>query len=279
MNNDNIHFLNGKFVSEKDLLISPRDLGYSRGFAVFDFLETYEQKPFMLERHIDRLFMSAETISLDIPWSKKEVTTWVLKTIEANNAIDGEKVIRITVSGGPSLTLSTNSVPTIVITVEPKIGCPADDYKNGVEIALVEFERYRPEAKTNNYIEAVRILKQSRPKIDEIIYHSDNTVREGSRCNIFALVEERLITPKTKILAGVTRDVLLDKIKLSIPALAEDFSVESLCKASEIFITATGKGIMPVTKIDGLPVGNGKVGDVTKEVMHQYHAFMRSNDW
>ncbi len=279
MTEKSIHFLNGKLVPEKDLVISPRDLGYSRGFAVFDFMETYERRPFMLESHINRLFMSAEAISLEIPWSKEEVSSWVLRTLEANSPSDAEMVIRITISGGVSFNLATSGIPTVVITVEPKLPCPPCDYDNGVEIALVEFERYRPEAKTNNYIEAIRILKHIGPHVDEVIYYSDNFVREGSRCNIFALLGERLLTPKTKVLGGVTREVLLDNVKLSIPIVAEDFLVEDLYEASEIFITATGKGIMPVTKVAGSPVGSGEVGSVTKKVANQYRAFMRSGNW
>ncbi len=79
-----MHFLNGKLVQEKDLLISPRDLGFARGYAVFDFLITYGGRPFMLERHIERLLQSAKLISLPVPWSKKQIVDWVKKTVAQN---------------------------------------------------------------------------------------------------------------------------------------------------------------------------------------------------
>lgn len=277
---ESIHFLNGKFVSEKELLISPRDLGYSRGYGVFDFLITYRHKPFMLQRHIDRLFLSAKAIALSVPWSKEQVSEWVLKTLDANKTTNNEKVIRITISGGSSLTLTPPSSPTIVITIDTAISCPPENYKNGVAAILVEFQRYRPEAKTNNYIEAIRSINGVNTlNIDELIYHSSGMVRECSRCNIFAVIDGRLLTPKTNILEGITRGVLLDILELTVPIAVEDFSVDTLHTASEVFFTATGKEVMPVIKIDGVLVGDGEVGTITKEVMKQHHSFVHSDLW
>lgn len=267
-------------MSEQELFISPRDLGFSRGYAVFDFLVTYGHEPYMLKKHINRLFRSADAIALTIPWAEEQVCEWILQTLNANKAINGEKVIRVTISGGLSFTLTPPSFPTIVITIDPMVYCPQQNYVEGVAVNLIEFQRYRPEAKTNNYIEAVRSLRDiNLSDIDEIIYHSGGMIREGSRCNVFAVIKGRLLTPKTDILEGVTRGVLLDILKLEIPIVVEDFSVDALLTASEVFITATGKEVMPVTKIDSRVVGDGEVGSITKDVMNQHHAFVYSDLW
>ncbi|MGH7245823.1 MAG: aminotransferase class IV, partial [Candidatus Levyibacteriota bacterium] len=76
-----VHFLNGKFVSEGELLISPRDLGFSRGYAVADFLVTHNHQPFKLPEHVDRLLHSAEVIGLQIPWTKTQIETWIKETL------------------------------------------------------------------------------------------------------------------------------------------------------------------------------------------------------
>lgn len=278
---ESTHFLNGKFVLEKDLLISPRDLGYSRGYAVFDFMVTYQHRPYLLQKHIDRLFSSAEAIALFIPWSKEEISSWIMKTLEINMPINGEKVIRISISGGPSFTLAPPSVPTILITVDPHIPCPLEHYMDGVTAKLVEFQRYQPQAKTNNYIEAIRCLRKpdTTPYIDEIVYHSSGMVREGSRSNVFAVINGKLVTPKTGILEGMTRSTLLSILELSIPVEVEDFSVDAFLAATEVFITATGKEVMPIIQIDDISVGDGNVGPITKEVMRQHHDYVRSNQW
>jgi branched-chain amino acid aminotransferase len=273
----NIHFLNGKLVAEDQLLISPRDLGYSRGYAVFDFLKTYpHHKPFMLQRYIDRLYRSADVIGLLIPWKKQQLTDWIFETLNANKT-DDEKVIRITISGGPSNTLLPPDTPTIVIIVDPAINFTQELYDKGVNIHLVEFKRYKAEAKTNNYIEAVKQIQHY--KSDEIVYYSNNVIHEGATSNIFAVIGNQLLTPKSDVLNGITRGVLLEILKLDILIEVKDFSVEDLRGATEVFLSVSGKEIVPVTKISGDPVGNGKVGPITKSVMQQFHDYVYSDLW
>jgi branched-subunit amino acid aminotransferase/4-amino-4-deoxychorismate lyase len=272
----NIHFLNGQFVDEDHLLISPRDLGYSRGYAAFDFMITSGGHPFMMDRHVDRLFNSCRAISLNIPWSKQQIAEWVQQTIDANELDSEDMVMRIIISGGSSGTLTPAKAPTIVIIVEARMFCPAEDYANGVRILLTEFDRYEPQAKTTNYVQAIRVMNAAPDDVDEVIYFSENMVREGTRSNIFAVINGILTTPKTGMLGGVTRSVILNDLALNIQAEARDFTVQDLLSATELFITATGKEVMPVTKINDTPVGDGTVGDVTKEVMTKFKNFFES---
>lgn len=274
-----LHFLNGQLVNEDDLLISPRDLGYSRGYAVFEFMMTSKGRPFMLEKHIDRLYRSCQEISLNLPWPKELIADWVVRTLKANESVEGEKVMRVTISGGPSLTLSPAKIPTIVIMVDQRIPSPPEDYANGVHVLLSEFQRYEPQAKTNNYIEAIRQFISIPNDIDDVIYYSGGMVREGTKCNVFAVINGSLVTPKTGILEGVTRDIIINELQLSVPAEARDFSVQELLGASEVFITATGKEIMPVTKLNNVPVGDGSVGPMTREAMSKFRSFFESDLW
>ncbi len=272
----NIHFLDGKFVDEEHLLISPRDLGFSRGYAAFDFMITSGGRPFMLDRHIDRLFNSCQTISLNVPWSKQQVADWVQQTVDVNELGNEDMVMRIIISGGSSGTLAPAKMPTIVIIVEARMFCSSDDYARGVRISLTEFERYEPQAKTTNYVQAIRLMSGVPSGVDEIIYTSKNMVREGTRCNIFALINGILTTPKSGILGGITRDIILNDLELSIQVEEQDFTVQDLLSATEVFITATGKEVMPVTIINDSSIGSGAVGDVTKEVMTKFKNFFES---
>ena len=272
----NIHFLNGQFVDENHLLISPRDLGYSRGYAAFDFMITSGGRPFMMDRHIDRLFNSCQAISLSVPWSKHQVADWIQQTVDANKLDDKDMVMRIIISGGSSGTLMLAKTPTIVIIVEARMVCPMENYANGVRILLTEFDRYEPLAKTTNYVQAVRVMNAAPQDVDEIVYFSNNVVREGTRSNIFAVINDILTTPKTGILGGITRGVILNDLRLTVQAEERDFTVQELHSATEVFITATGKEVMPVTKINDAPVGGGTVGIVTKEVASKFKNFFES---
>lgn len=270
------HFLNGRLVGEEELLISPLDLGYSRGFAAFEFMITSNGRAFMMDRHLDRLYNSCRAISLSLPWSREQIASWILTTIEANQPTDKEIVLRMIISGGKSGGLAQAETPTIAIIVEYRMPGPQEDYANGVHVLLSEFQRYEPQAKTTNYQEAIRLMSEAPSDIHEIIYWSDGLIREGTRCNIFALIDGKLSTPKTKILEGITRGVILNNLNLSVQTEARDFTLEELMGASEVFITAIGKEVMPVVRINSKPVGEGLVGDVTKECMRKFKNFFET---
>ena len=79
------HYLNGQYVTENKLLISPRDLGFSRGFGVFDYLRTYHNKPFKLKEHVQRLLKSTQIINLKHNYTLKQITEIVQNTLDKNN--------------------------------------------------------------------------------------------------------------------------------------------------------------------------------------------------
>jgi branched-chain amino acid aminotransferase len=276
-----IHFLNGSFVHEDDLKISVRDIGFTRGYAIFDFLITYPtRRPFKLSRHIGRLYNSASLIELSMPWEKTQVRNWVIETLSKNEGAD-DKGIKILISGGVSNTLIPDpTTPTIAIVIDPHKPFPKEYYENGVNIITTKHTRYTPDAKTNNYIEAVRQI-QAAQKIGAIepVYYNDLQVFEGSNSNIFALVDGCLITPRSNILGGITREVLLEILKLPVSVEERDFTHADLMVANEVFLTSSNKEVMPVTKIDEKPVGTGRVGNITKEAMKQFRDYTLSNEW
>lgn len=144
----NTHFLNGQLVNEEQLLISPRDLGFTRGYAVFDFLRTYNQKPFKLDKHLDRLLTSAKLIELPVPWPKDQLKKWVNEVLAANDW-PGEKYIKIIISGGVSHSMKPETDPTIIIIIDQAVEYPSSYYEQGVKAITVEHERYCPESKSN----------------------------------------------------------------------------------------------------------------------------------
>jgi branched-subunit amino acid aminotransferase/4-amino-4-deoxychorismate lyase len=157
---------------------------------------------------------------------------------------------------------------------------PKDYYEKGVGVITVKHERYFPQAKTNNYIEGMKqtqIAKQT--GAIEPVYYSDTQVFEACASNIFAVVDNKLITPGTHILPGITRGVLLEILQLDIPIEVRDFTRDELMDATEVFLTASGKEVVPVTVIDGKPVGNGAVGNISKEAMRQFREYTLSGQW
>lgn len=268
-----IHFLNGKFVTEDKLLISPRDLGFARGYAVVDFLVTSNQRPFKLREHLDRLFKSAQIIGLRIPWTKNQIGGWIKETLSKNKQ-KTETTIKIYITGGKSHLLYQAESPTIIIIIGPYVTPPKGFYENGVKAKAVNYKRPFAESKTTHYTEGIRQLSEAEDEdIEEIIYYDDSQVFEGLGSNLFAVIDQKLVTTKSNILPGVTRNVLLEILNLDLPIEVRDFTFDELLKATEVFLTGSSKRIRGVIQINGRPIADGKVGKITKEVMRQYNKY------
>ena len=269
-----VHFLNGKFVSEKELLISPRDLGFVRGYAVNDFIFTVNHQPFKLTEHIDRLFRSAEIYGLYMPWSKAQVATWVKQTLDKNDK-STEKTIKIVVSGGPSPSMYQADTPTIVMIVDQYREKPSSYYKDGIKVQAVKYKRSNPEAKHTNHVEAIKHLAKVKDEgITEVLYYDEFQVYEAGRSNLFAVIDNKLVTSKSNIVKGIIRETLLEILQLNVPIEVRDFTYDELLKATEVFVTYSRNGAIGVIEISGRMVGNGRVGSITNEVATQYKAYL-----
>lgn len=272
--------INGKLVLEKNLKIPVRDLGLLRGFAVFEFLVTYNNKAFMVDAHLDRLLHSASSINLFHPWSKEKIKNMITKTLKANPK-SFDKTIKIILTGGESEDgFIPQNKPSLIIVLDKWKKLPASYYKKGIRLIAIKHRRRIPESKTTDYLEAVknshRLQKEG---AFEILYYSGSQVYEGSRSNIFALIKGELVTPKNNILKGVTRKVVLEKLKLPIPVMEKNFNIEELYKADEVFITKSNDEIVPVVKINSQIIGCGKVGKITKLAMKKFREFIKSESW
>jgi branched-subunit amino acid aminotransferase/4-amino-4-deoxychorismate lyase len=273
------HYLNGEFVTEERLLISPRDLGFSRGYAVFDFFRTYSgHKPFMFDCHVDRLFNSAKAIGLSMPWSKEDVKNIIVSTLEKNNA-EKEFAVRTVVTGGVSASLAPTS-PTLMVILDDILIFPKSMYENGIKVATINHKRYNPGSKTTHYVEAIRRWQEMQEEgIGEILYTSDGSILEGTFSNFFCVVGNKLVTAKNNILPGVTRRVVIEKLKHGIPVKVRNLKLHELDSATEAFISVSGKGIVPVVVVDDKMIGDGRVGPVTKAVMNKFNEFVASDNW
>ncbi|MFH1426973.1 MAG: aminotransferase class IV [Patescibacteria group bacterium] len=280
MKNDLIHMINGKLVKETNLLIPVRDLGYLRGFAVFDFLVTYNNKAFMVDEHLDRLLNSASSINLSHPWSREQIKNMIAQTLQANSS-DYDKTIKIILSGGKSRDgFTPENKPHLIIFLDKWEKTPVSLYQKGVKLITIKHKRNMPQSKTTDYLEAVKnsnLLKKE--QAFEILYYDDLQVYEGSRSNIFALINGKLLTPENNILRGITRKIVLEELRLPVSVLEKNFNLEELLKAEEVFITKSNSEIVPVVKIGSHAVGCGKVGKITKLAMKKFREFIKAEGW
>jgi len=275
----NIFYLNGRFVPEDKALISVYDLGLLRGYAVFDFLRTYNFKPFYLKEHLKRLLNSAKIIGLKHNYTIDNLEKIVIKTLSKNKHLK-EAGIRIILTGGYSKDFITPSKPNLIVMITPIKSLPKTLYRYGASLITKIYERIDPRAKTIIYTDAVRFLEEAKGKgaIEVLLISKDNEVLECTTSNFFIAKENAVITPTTdKILEGITRKVVIDLCKKNnIKIIERKIYYEELKEATEAFITASNKEILPIVKIDKIKIGDGKVGQLTKFLIKKFQELTKT---
>lgn len=267
-----MHYLNGNWVNDQGLVIPVRDLSVVRGFGVFDYLRTYQNKPFHLDAHIDRFYNSAQMLELEIPISKDELKNIVSEGLTKNSY--PEKGIRMILTGGVSDDLISPSKPSLIVCFYQFAEPSEAQYKNGVKVITTPHVRHIPEAKSLSYLVAVLAQKQAKQiGAVEALYVDPSTTQifEATTSNIFAVKDGLVITPKDDILKGTTRQIVLDLCKdLGIKFSESDLFLKDLPEYSEMFLTAANKEVLPVISVDEQVIGDGKVGEIAKQLEQAY---------
>ncbi|OGH91513.1 MAG: hypothetical protein A2534_02310 [Candidatus Magasanikbacteria bacterium RIFOXYD2_FULL_39_9] len=260
--------INGKILLEEDASVSINDLGLLRGYAVFDFLRTYNGRPFLLQEHLNRLENSAKLVGLKVPLSKVRISKIIDELLKKNKL--KETTIKIIVTGGASkdgLTFDINS-PTVIIIAKEIHQLQVELYKKGVKMITYDFQRNNSGAKTTDYITMLKLQnKKEKQKAFEILYVNRGLVLEGATSNIFFFKKNTLITPKNNILAGTIRKFVLGLAKKKFKVEERDVKVNEIKSITEAFLTSTTREVLPVVKIDSNKIGNAKVGENTKWLM------------
>lgn len=270
-----IFYLDGKFVDEDDAVLSVKDLVILRGYGVFDFLRSYNRRPFHLEDHIKRFRNSASLISLSIKESDEELSHIVQATIDKNPTYT-EVHIRLLFSGGISKDgVSPAGNGKLVVMVTESYACPPVWYTQGVNVITSDSERFIPESKSINYLGAVLAQQQAKREdaVEALYVNRHGFVSEGTTTNIFLFKNGKCYTPSRLMLPGITRQVVCDLLKESYTLIERDITVDEIYDFDEILLSASNKEIVPVVSINGKQIGDGKIGVATKEVMSLFRNY------
>jgi branched-chain amino acid aminotransferase len=214
----------------------------------------------------------------------------VQETVAA--AANPESRVRIMVTRGDGtadLDPAAAGQPRLVVIVQPLGGPPPEAYESGVEVEIVSVTRNSPRAmdpavKSGNYLNSVLALgeaRRRRPSAHEaILCAASGSVAEGATSNVFAVNAGQLRTPALEvgILDGVTRGKILALARANgIPCHEVSFmSPDDLRRADEAFLTSSVRGVLPVIRVDGLMLGDGKPGAVTRRLMSLYRQMVEA---
>ncbi len=280
MDNNALWYINGRWVHPNEGTISINDVAVLRGYSAFESLRTYDRRPFHLDEHLNRLYRSAKLIELDIPYTREYIANIIHEIIERNPY--KHALIRILVTGGETEDgiLPTGNAVLAVLTTQ--LGeRDMQRFAKGYKVITSHLQRVSPEAKTTNYIEAVRSLKEAtrRDAVDALFVNEQGHVLEGTRSNFFVFRGDTLITPHAGVLMGVTRNTVLELAHGMFTIEERPILVDELTHVDEAFITSSSKEITPVIQINDIVIGNGKPGPRTTVLEQRFIEMVERGDF
>lgn len=274
-------WIDGQLVDESEAKVSVFDHGLLYGDGVFEGIRMYHNRVFKLREHIERLYWSAKAILLEIPMTPEELTRACVETCKANGLRDG--YIRLLVTRGKgTLGLDPRRCPkpSVIIIAATIQLYPEKYYQEGLTIVTVPTTRnlvnsVNPAIKSLNYLNNIlaRIEANNAGVEEAILLNSDGFVAECTGDNVFIVHKGRLLTPPLSAgaLYGITRNTVLDAAReLGIPTGEPQLTRYDVYIADEMFLTGTAAEMVPVVKVDGRVIGDGKPGPVTLQLLKAF---------
>lgn len=240
-------YKNGEYISESEVCISFRDLGFQRSFGVFDYFRTYNHKPFQLDWHAEQLFQSLDRMNISCSLRPDDFLKIISELFEKNKNhldIQFEYGVKTLVTGGKD---------GLFLVYLEKLDLSEYIHLRTVGAGLLvhNSQRLYPEVKSLDYrTQYVCTDALAEKKCLEILYVHNNYVFESATSNIFFIKGGEIITPKESIYKGSTRDYVISFAREHGYRVHERAVSWIDCRdADEVFITASKKEILPITHI------------------------------
>lgn len=273
-------WIDGAIVDGSEARVGVFDRGFLYGDSVYEVLRTFGMKPFALGEHLDRLEGSARRIGMALP-ERALIERAVADTARA--AAEPDVYLRIIVTRGEGtlgLDPALADAPRLIVIALP-LKLPDEAlYRDGVEVALVGARRNAPGTldpmvKSGNYLNSVLALAEARRKhaYEAIMCDTVGRLAEGSTSNLFLVRGGRVATPSLSVglLEGITRRHVM-RIARGLGISVDEIGLwpVDLHAAGEAFLTSSVRGLLPVTRADGLSIADGKPGPITRRIMAAY---------
>ena len=278
-------WFNGELIPPQQAKVSVYDHGLLYGDGVFEGIRVYGGKVLKMRTHLKRLYNSADSIRLTVPYALDELEQGIRGTVADNPAVNN--YIRLCVTRGAG-TLGLHPFrcenPNTFIIVDEIELYPPECCRDGMAIITATRMRNHPRSmppltKSMNYLNNIlaKIEAIDAGVLEALMLNHEGLIGECTGDNVFIVSRGVLRTPplRSGILEGVTRGVVLDLARdADIQTDETDVSLDDVYNADEIFLTGSAAEIIPVTKVDDRFIGDGSVGTVTRQLSDAYHQFI-----
>ncbi|RWE20834.1 MAG: branched-chain amino acid transferase [Mesorhizobium sp.] len=275
-----VAYMDGQYLPMSEAKISVLDWGFLHSDATYDTVHVWDGRFFRLDLHMDRFFKGMERLRMKLPYSRGEIEAVLSNCV----ALSGHKSAYVemicTRGGSPTFSRDPRESQNRFIAFSVPFGSVAnkEQLERGLHVAVSDSVRISPKSvdptiKNYHWLDLVKGLFDAYDSGAEtaLILDTNGNVAEGPGFNVFTVKDGKLKTPGFGVLPGITRQSVFDLCgEVGLSAEAADLPREELGNADEVFITSTAGGIMPVTRVDGKPIADGKVGAITRQIKDLY---------
>ena len=292
MSNNRLVYMNGEFVQEAEAKISIYDSALMFGDMVFEMTRSFNKVQFKLREHLERLYSGIKILQIPVSMSIDEIEKAVYDTIEINEPFfgkDDEHRIMIDVTRG-TLGIYQNvngltSGPNIVIADFPlrwTVAGMGKLFSSGINAVItsqraIPAQFLEPKIKNRSRIHYLMAnIETSRFEGNDnwaLLLDQDGFIAEGTGDNFFMVKDNKVITPEGRnILRGVSRDYVMNTLcpQLKLPMIEKNIEPYDVYTADEAFMTGTPFCMLPVTSLNSLTIGNGKVGPIFSKLINRW---------
>ena len=273
-------FIDGEFCPIAEAKLSVLDMGVTRSDCTYDVASVWEGRFFRLGDHIDRFMQSVAQLRLDIGRTRTELDA-VLHECVSRAGLRNAYVSMTCTRGRPAAgsrdlrTCRNNfycfAVPYIWVS-------PEEQQMVGASMWISEIPRIPPESvdpTVKNYhwldLDMAQFDAYDHDAQMVVLRDMSGDITEGPGYNVFAFVDGRWLTPASGTLKGVTRRTLFDLCaEIGQPASEGRLTADELLRADEVLTCTTAGGVMPISRLNGAPIGDGKVGPRTTDLRDRY---------
>jgi D-alanine transaminase len=269
-------WLDGAFTTLGEARISPLDRGFLFGDAVYEVIPVHAGRPFRLAQHLDRLARSLREVRIPDPLDREAWSAVVGGLVERAPWPAASVYLQVSRGVAPRDHAFPDAPPTVFGMAGPLESPPARRLEQGYSAITLEDIRWRRcDIKTTSLIANVLGRQAARDQgADEALFIRDGFAVEGAATNLFVVREGVVFTPPhgPDLLPGVTRDLVVELLRAAdVPCRERPVPASWLAEAAEIWITSSTKDVVPVTRLDGRPVGAGRPGPLWERI----HALFR----
>ena len=275
-----IVYLNGKFLPLGKARVSALDRGFLFGDAVYEVIPSYEGRLFRLHHHLERLEQSLSAIRMTNPLAAEQWQDLLRTLIERNPGIDQAVYLQVT-RGAPDKrdhAIPRDLAPTLFAMSAPLPPRAPYIAERGIAAITLDDIRWRHcHIKSTNLLPNVLLRQEALDnEAEEAILLRAGEVTEGAATNLFLVRSGEILTPPKDelVLPGITRDLILElAADADLPYAERTILDRELETADEIWLTSSMREVVPVTRLNSRPVGNGRPGPIWQRMSELFQAY------